>query len=201
MLHKRRTVFLVNRETLAPQLSEPTKGYILTVDPPIQAESHTYQTLAASLGAARLDARLKNPDLTLYIATETATGQTAGYYWAATSKTRPLWHDNFPIPKGSALLFNALVLPEHRRRGLYLALISTAQQHLLLTNKLEAVYTIVENSNQPSLKANWQAGGQMHATNHLLKLLRRNIFSIYKFHKTNKLEVHYVFHNAKSHRF
>lgn len=201
LLFKRRTIFKAAREEIPSSAPTLPEGYVLSVNPHLPQGCTAYAFLAEQLGEAVLDARLRNPSITLFLITEAQTGQLAGYYWAVTSHAQGLWHDNFPIPRNCALLFNAVVMPKHRRSGLYRALIGAAQQHLLHGVGLSALYTVVEDQNTASLRANQRFGGKIVATNFLIKVLGVNAFSVYRNHVSRQVNVHYVFRNSKSNRF
>lgn len=204
LLVKKRTVFMANAKSASLRALPLPDGYAFYVNPTIPSDSATFTSMAEYVNPELLKARLANPAATLFLITEVESERVAGFYWAAINRQQgrqELWHDNFPIPYGFALLFNAVVVPEHRRRGLYQALIMGAQHHLLGEVGLPAIYTIVENQNSPSLRANTRFGGQVVATNILVKLLGVNVFSIFRQHPTGQVTVHYVFRNTKSHRF
>lgn len=135
----------------------------------------------------------------LYTATDEPTGALAGFYWAALAGQEPVWHDKFPIAPGTALLFNAYVMPRFRRRGVYARLIAAAHNHLLGQGLCERAFTVVEDQNVASMRANTGFGLRVCRRNYLIKVAGRTVFSVY--FTSSGVEVHYVFRNAKSHRF
>lgn len=123
----------------------------------------------------------------------------AGYYWGITGQDNQiLWHDKFPIKPRQGLVFNAFVFPSYRRKGVYRLLQKRIHEHLF-SKGCDVVYTIVENSNTPSMKANAEFGLKKFATNYLIKFFGKNIFSIYT--NPEGIKVYYVGHGPQSHSF
>ena len=140
--------------------------------------------------------RLVCPDIDLFVTFDKRSNQPLGYYWALTASEKSYWHDTFKIPLNSALVFNAYITDNARRKGIYSHLIHTIHQYLLSEKKCVAVYTIVEERNKASLNANLNANLVIHMTNHLIKFFGKNIFSIYKNDKKN---IYFVLTGKKNH--
>lgn len=122
--------------------------------------------------------RLAKENWICFAIKETKTNILVAYYWAILGGKNTVWHDNFIIDADTALLCNAFVDIKHRNQGLYKHLIFSAHNYLL-TNSIKKIYTIVEQSNKASLKANKTAGLTVHGENYLIKVLSFNILSIY----------------------
>ena len=123
--------------------------------------------------------RLVCPDIDLFVTFQKHTGKPIGYYWALTANQNSYWHDSFRIPINSALVFNAFVTDDTRRKGVYAHLIDFTHRYLFNERKCAAVFTIVEKRNTASLNANQKANLVIYKTNHLIKFLGKNVFSIY----------------------
>jgi hypothetical protein len=154
----------------------------------------TLDFLSIHLGKDKALSRLKRDDCKVFIA-EAKTGELVGYYWSLSPKLSEVWHDKFKVNPGSALLFNAFVVPEHRRRRVYESLQIYSHDYLFRHENCKTVYTIVEQSNKASLAANVKFG--LHATmeNILIKIMGINFLSIY-WHG-HKLSLHWVFRNEQ----
>ncbi len=119
------------------------------------------------------------------------------FYWGINAFDKVLWHDKFPIKRGNALLFDAYVYPTYRKMGLYKNLIFLAHDYYKKKG-ITSIFTIVEQRNENSLKANLGSGLKKFSLNYLIKVFRRNVFSIY----IGKISgVYYVFRNEKSNSF
>lgn len=143
-----------------------------------QISKELFEFLQKNIGKRKLLKRLECPNVLLFIANNVKTGNPAGYYWALFSHGDEFMHDSFIIPRGSALVFNAYVPGDFRKRGVYSILISFCHQYLFLNNQCNSIYTIVEETNFASLGANKKAGLLIQKTNYLIKFFGKNIFSL-----------------------
>ncbi|WP_135829677.1 GNAT family N-acetyltransferase [Halorussus halobius] len=122
-----------------------------------------------------IESRLGTQGCFLYLATD---GDILiGYYWSIIPQ-EPVSHDSFFISPGEALLFNAYVRPQFRRQGIYTQLLAKAHNHVLINSNAYMSYTIVEDRNKPSLRANNEFGLDKYGKNYLIKLWGRNVLSI-----------------------
>lgn len=142
----------------------------------------------------KLQSRLSLPRCAVFLAVEKDSDQPVGYCWAIKAEKYSIWHDKFCLDPGNGLLFNAYVREEYRGRGIYKILQFAVHDYLFNMN-CRQVYTIVEGSNTPSLKASQKFGLACVGKNYLIKFLKYNIFSIYRWEKG--LKIYYVFKNAK----
>jgi GNAT superfamily N-acetyltransferase len=142
----------------------------------------------------KLQSRLSMSRCAVFLAIKKETKQPIGYCWAIKAEKNSIWHDKFCLAPGAGLLFNAYVKEEYRGRGIYKMLQFAVHDYLFNMN-CRQVYTIVESSNTPSLKASQRFGLVCVGKNYLVKLLKYNIFSIYRWEKG--LKIYYVFKNAK----
>jgi RimJ/RimL family protein N-acetyltransferase len=142
----------------------------------------------------KLQSRLSLSRCAVFLAVEKENNQPVGYCWAIKAEEKPIWHDKFYLDPGNGLLFNAYVREEYRGRGIYKMLQFAVHDYLFNIN-CRQVYTIVEGSNTPSLKASQRFGLACVGKNYLIKFLKYNIFSIYRWDKG--LKIYYVFKNAK----
>jgi GNAT superfamily N-acetyltransferase len=140
----------------------------------------------------KLQSRLSLPGCAVFLAAESK--QPVGYCWAVKAEKDSIWHDKFCLDPGNGLLFNAYVRQEYRGRGIYKMLQFAVHDYLFNIN-CRQVYTIVESSNTPSLKASQRFGLACVGKNYLIRFLKYNIFSIYRWKKG--LKIYYVFKNAK----
>jgi GNAT superfamily N-acetyltransferase len=142
----------------------------------------------------KLQSRLSLPGCAVFLAADLESKQPVGYCWAIKAEKNSIWHDKFCLDPGNGLLFNAYVREEYRGRGIYKMLQFAVHDYLFNIN-CRQVYTIVEGSNTPSLKASQKFGLACVGKNYLIKFLKYNIFSIYRWEKG--LNIYYVFKNAK----
>lgn len=130
------------------------------------------------IGEKTIERRLKRPNCSLFLARETKGGEPVGFYWSVYTNNTPVWHDSFRIPPGSGLVFNAYVAPPHRRQGIYRLLQGACHNYLFNTAGCEQVFTIVEDRNTASMRANEKFGLQIKGKNYLIKFLSINILSV-----------------------
>jgi hypothetical protein len=123
--------------------------------------------------------RINKNNCDLFVAYLKGNSNPVGYYWAITTENGEKWHDSFKIPQKSALLFNAFVAEECRNFGVYSHLIFFAQEYLYKNKNIINIYTIVEQNNFPSLKANLNTGSKMKGENFLIKFFGSNVVSIF----------------------
>jgi RimJ/RimL family protein N-acetyltransferase len=142
----------------------------------------------------KLQYRLALPNCTVFVAIEKDSNQPVGFCWAVKAEEKPIWHDKFCLTPGDGLLFNAYVTEEYRGRHIYKMLQAAVHNYLFNIN-CRQVYTIVESSNTPSFKASQRFGLECVGKNYLIKFLKYNIFSIYRWKKG--LKIYYVFKNPK----
>ena len=150
--------------------------------------------LSKYIGRKRVLSRFERNDWNAHFA-EANTGELLGYCWTLSPRSAAVWHDKFRINPGEGLLVNALVLPEHRGRGVFQLLMSHALNHLFIHEKCHRVYGIVEQSNKVSLAVLTKLGLRWVMTNILVKFMGRNLMSIYWNRKS--LSVYWVFRNEK----
>lgn len=154
--------------------------------------------LSDGMDAAVLNCRRRDARCALYTATDEQAGRLAGFYWSVRPGREAVWHDKVCVSPGTSLLFNAYVRPAFRRRGVYTHLIAAAHDHLLGGGRCARVFTVVEDQNTASMRANVGFGLRPCMRNYLIKIAGRTVFSV--FLKRDGLEVHYVIRNAKGHR-
>lgn len=142
----------------------------------------------------KLHYRLLLPNCTAFIATIKGSEIPVGFCWALKAEEISIWHDKFCLAPGTGLLFNAYVIEKYRGRHIYKILQIAVHKYLFDIN-CRRVYTIVESSNLPSLKACFRLGLECVGKNYLIKFLKYNIFSIYRLGK--ELKIYYVFKNPK----
>jgi len=139
---------------------------------------HHLDVLASVVGTERLSRRLEHPEVTLVLAVDRASREPMGFRWLLHPKSGTVWHDSFPVEPGTAYGFNEYTFPRFRRRGVYLELIRRGNRLALQDLGCSQVVIVVEAGNDPSLRANLGAGYTIEATNYLVKVLGRNVFSV-----------------------
>jgi hypothetical protein len=142
----------------------------------------------------KLQHRLSLPNCAVFLAIDKESKQPVGFCWAVKAEERPIWHDKFCLAPGNGLLFNAFVREEYRGQHIY-KMLQVAVHNYLFDINCRRVYTIVESSNLPSLKACHSFGLVCVGKNYLIKFLKCNVFSIYRW--TKGLKIYYVFKNSK----
>lgn len=141
--------------------------------------------------------RLKNEDCRGFLAIHLETKVPVGFEWCIMSKNKEYRHDNFLVPIGYGLLFNAYVIESHRGKGVFQALKIKATKHLIENEKSNCVLSVVELLNAPSIKGNKKIGSYPIGRNYLVKILKRNFFSISKI-KNHKINIDYVLTGEKN---
>jgi RimJ/RimL family protein N-acetyltransferase len=101
-----------------------------------------------------------------------------GVYWGFAPTERSMMHDSFLVRPNEALACGAFVRPDMRGRGIYHRLQWILHEYLLVELGVERVFTIVENTNQPSLRSNRRFGLEVYGVNWLIKLAGRNALSL-----------------------
>lgn len=180
--------------------ARPRSDFDIVVNPDLNEHRTWKEQLEQQVGINVLRGRVSDHHVDFLIAVHKETNSVAGYYWAITASTERLWHDSIPIRPRTSLLFNAVVLPAFRRKGLYRNLIVHAQTFLFEVHGVETVWTIVEDTNLKSLNSNLSCGATIIGNNYLVKFFGRNIWSILRVDGHRK-EIHYVFKTTKGHRF
>lgn len=140
--------------------------------------------------------RINNEDCTGFLAVHKETNDPAGFEWCIVSREKEYRHDNFQLPKGYGLLFNAYVSLPHRRKGVFQVLKIRATKHLIEKEKCISALSVVEILNLPSIKGNKKLGSLPVGRNYLIKIFKRNLFSITKI-KKQKLKIDYVLTGTK----
>ena len=156
------------------------------------------ELLAPHLPAARIRGRLSQPGFHLFLAFRRADGKLAGYNWLLEpAEGGSIWHDCFEIKPGEAIVVNAFVLPEHRRRGLYTLLLAASCVDFWTRRPDGRVYTVVERRNRPAAEHNRRFGMYRAYRNFLVKFGGRNAIAVYAGRLGWRAD--YVYRNAKSH--
>ncbi|WP_339226791.1 hypothetical protein NSQ77_14715 [Oceanobacillus sp. FSL K6-2867] len=140
--------------------------------------------------------RVNNPDCTGFLAIHRISNQPVGFEWSIVSQTHEYRHDNFLLPLNNGMLFNAFVVKAHRGRGVFRSLKLKATMFLYDQKECEHVLSVVEVLNYPSINANNKIGSIVVGRNFLIKVLRRNLFSITKLNK-KRLKIDYVLTGSK----
>jgi hypothetical protein len=122
--------------------------------------------------------RLSQNNWVLFAILDKKNRKIVAYYWAAFCTDSVFWHDNFVIFPGTSLLCNAYVERKHRSKGLYKYLIYRTHEYLF-KNNIKKTFTIVENSNNNSLKINCSSGLSVYCVNYLIKMFGINLFSVF----------------------
>lgn len=126
----------------------------------------------------KLKERVSNPYCTGFLAIHRKTDRAVGFEWTIVSHKKEYRHDNFLVPKNEGLLFNAYVTEEHRGKGVFRKLKTTAANYLLNVRRCNNAFSVVESLNKSSINANQQIGSIEVGRNYLIKVLKRNVFSI-----------------------
>ena len=134
--------------------------------------------LESHIDKKTVEQRLERTNCSLFLARKSECGEPAGFYWSVYTNDTPEWHDSFRVSPGNGLVFNAYVTPTHRRRGVYRLLQAASHDYLFDIAGCEEVFTIVEDRNTASMRANEEFGLQVKGKNYLLKLLSINILSV-----------------------
>ena len=172
LFFKKRVVFCTSNE---PKQYSVSEEFSFQVIEDIKQIDHYPELRLSSV----VKNRLISGNWILFVSINNKNNEITAYYWAVTGKNLNYWHDNFIVQPGTALLCNAFVKNEYRQQGLYKFLIYKSHEYLFQKN-IQKVFTVVENSNTNSLKANRSAGLSVYYTNYLVKLFCFNVFSIFK---------------------
>ena len=191
---KKRLVLSINRESYVHKTLDNPLYAVMKMNESTSRNCRDF--LLRYISEEKLRERLQNPNCTGFIALENTTSTPVGFYWSIESRNKVVWHDKFPVPLNCALVFNAYVDIEHRRRRVYSLLLQTIHAYLFSVRDCTRVFTIVEASNIPSLIANTSFGLEVAAINYLVKLLGKNAISVYTDEQGTK--VYYVFSGKKS---
>ncbi len=194
-----KTRYIFATDHLPYQEVQNPRFYIIKID---NINTDTKNTISLNcidflqkyISKQKLQSRLSLSRCAVFLAVEKENNQPVGYCWAIKAEEKPIWHDKFYLDPENGLLFNAYVREEYRGRGIYKMLQFAVHDYLFNIN-CRQVYTIVEGSNTPSLKASQKFGLACVGKNYLIKFLKYNIFSIYRWEKG--LKIYYVFKNAK----
>ncbi|SHJ97159.1 hypothetical protein SAMN05444280_14414 [Tangfeifania diversioriginum] len=127
---------------------------------------------------------LEHSEWMLFTITEEGKKELAGYYFVLISSNKQVLHDKFIIKPNEALMCHAFIYPQYRNNGLYKTLIKFSHAYLLKENH-KNIYTIVEESNTASLKANLDSGLEYYEINYLVKFFGVNLLSM--FYQKSKL--------------
>jgi len=182
LFFKKRIVFLIHSDaySLHPDENELFFSKIFKCgDSKDSLDEETMKMLASIIGTERLETRLKNSLLTLYTAYERESNLPVGFGWSVMASSKTIWHDKFPISPGTTYVFNAHVLKDHRRRGIYKLLKAVQLNHLFFDQKVATVITLVEESNTASIKSQDLFGFKRISRNYLVKFFGRNVLSIF----------------------
>ena len=150
----------------------------------------TYSNLNKAFGIVKTSEvrhRLKNNDFVFFYLLDKETKKTAASYWAFCPSESKKWFDTFLVKKGDALLCNAYVEKQYRRKGFYSYLIRSSHQWLFEKKNVQRVFTIVEQSNRASDSVNRKYYEEVTFTNHLYKLFSFNLFSVLKNQYSKKI--------------
>ena len=199
---KRRVVFVVERETYEAVDGHPPPSALVvlnhhTIGELEKEEGDRYlEWLSNRTGVEKVASRIRNPLFNAFLALDPTGGVPIGCCWSLEAREEPLWHDKFCLLSRDALFMNAYVLPDHRRKGVYLHMLNEVFKYHLLKGACERVFIIVENGNVSSMRALERLGLPIAYRNVLIKLFGGNVFSIYR--RNAEIKVHYVFRNEKS---
>lgn len=140
--------------------------------------------------------RINNPAVVGVIAIDINECQPIGYFWGYKSIS-PTWHDQYLIDKGNGFLFNGYVSENYRGKGMFPLLIYSCTKVLTRNMGCENVYDIVESLNFSSVRSHEKIGAQICYNNYLVKLWRRNIFSVLSLKDRKRFKIYYVFNKRK----
>ena len=143
-----------------------------------------------------LNQRLLSKNCCAFIAITESADLPIGVVWALAPQDTTTWHDSIPVRPGEALGFGAYVTPQFRRRGLFLAMLYERDRYLLNDLGVNRVLRVVENSNVPSYNGLVKYGARRIADNLLVKLMGRNILSIFR--HDNRLEIYALVGNRRA---
>lgn len=187
MISIKKRYVLIGKEIFKRNLSKDYSKYIINSGSEINDDLLISEDLKK-----KIHTRIQSDNIVLFC--YVSNKQIIAYYWGICSVDRILWHDKFPIQPGDVLLFDAYVFSAYRGKGLYRDLIYLAHDYYI-SKKVKSIFTIVERSNESSFKSNMGSGLRIYSINFLLKIAKRNIFSIFI---GRHLGVYFVFKNKKS---
>jgi hypothetical protein len=179
LFFKKRVVFCTSNEP---------KKYLISNEYSLQIieDSDSFEQYTELYSNSTFQNRLRGKNWILFLVIHNKSEAIAAYYWAVTGEDTGYWHDNFLVPPETALLCNAYVKNNYRQQGLYKFLIYKAHENLFQRN-FKNVFTVVENSNPNSLKANSSVGLSVCFVNYLIKFLGFNVLSV--FTKSSKIRL------------
>jgi len=196
-IFKKRVFFLADKTTkLYNNMLVNDNFYVEIVNERKKLQSIT--NINSSLNENKVEIflkRLENLSLTLYLALDKNNSKIAGYYWTAEAKEKPIWHDNSYIEPGSVLGLDAYTLPEYRGKNTFPFLKAVAINNMITSKEYNKFYSVVEESNNASIRSNEKLGLKIVGKNYLLKIFKRNVFSI--IHRNNRWEIHCVLRRSK----
>lgn len=195
MFFKKRIIFKAEKDFLSSKKKDENEYNFFLVT--LSNLQELYALKDREKLGQRAESRLLHGNVFAVIATKETVA--VGFYWGVKgSKNNVVWHDKIPLFEKQGLAFNAYVFPDFRRKGIYRLLQYEVHKHLF-ENGCQEVFTIVEEANAPSIKANVKFGLEICAKNYLLKILGKNIISIIK--KPKEVNYYYVASGAQSHNF
>jgi len=119
-------------------------------------------------------------------------GKPAGCFWILAPNAEDILHDSFMVTAEGALFCGAYVNPPYRGMRIYGAMQYFAYDLIKETMSCRKLIIIVEKSNQPSLNSIFRFKyHSMGGKNYLLKIMGRNILSIYA-SNSGKLQIWFV---------
>jgi len=157
------------------------------------------KALLEHIGKDKLNSRLSNPCITLYLAIYKETKAVAGYYCTAVPDQLPIWHDKVYVSPCSVLGLDAFTISAYRGKRVFPFLKAHAIHQHINKEGHKFFYSVVEISNKSSLQSNHRLGLNIVGKNYLIRFFKKNIISIIII--DNRWELHYVFRNAKSNSF
>lgn len=193
LFFKQRTVFQIGRDEYVQKPIENDEYYIkeLTGDEIyIDLDKESLQFLNEEIGRTKVSNRLEFENCSLFLAKQRTDDTPVGFYWSVVSRNFSIWHDSFRVPPDCGFVFNAYVTPTHRQNGIYRLLQEATHNHLFSNEMCGVVFTVVEDRNTPSIRANESFGLSPYAKNYLIKFLSINILSVIA--NENERTVHFV---------
>ena len=196
---KRRLVLAIDTISGSTVGVDEVEGYSLVVhgaglDSTVSEECR--QALAAVIGGDRLRARFEDSRLKAFLIVRDADGNLGGFVWSLAPRTEEAWHDSVIVQPGAALLFNGYVFPEHRRKRLFTAMMVAAQDHCLDQGSTHVI-GVVEASNIASRRTLKGLGYRHVGNNYLVKILGRNVVSVFMWTDDRPFEAHLVLRTRK----
>lgn len=151
--------------------------------------------LTQNISSKRVCSRISNENMVGLLALDHRTKKPLGYFWGIKAN-KPIWHDQFLIPQGDGFLLNGYVDSNYRGQGIFQLLIYRTTMFL---KELECkhVFDVVESLNLPSVIAHDKIGAKIHYKNYLIKLWKRNIFSILVNKNERRYRIYYTFNKQR----